>query len=55
MQRMHGPEDEKRSIVIVPDDQRVERLHARVPEQRQGLLRMFEAEEFVDVPVVKQR
>lgn len=50
MRRMHGPEDEKRSIVILPEEDRLAWLNAKAPEDRKAFWELFEAEVFSDVP-----
>lgn len=50
MRRFHGPEDEKRSVVVVPPDDYTAWLHAAAEEQARGLLRPFPAADFTAEP-----
>jgi len=50
MQRMHGPEDEKRSIVIVPDEDKVTWLNAKAESDRRSMLRLFDEKAFEALP-----
>lgn len=51
MRRMHGPDDEKRSIVVLEDSGPEAWLTARAPEARWALMKPFEAEAFCTTPV----
>ena len=46
MQRFHKPGDEKRSVVILPDDAWGDWLRAKSEEAARGFLRLFEASGF---------
>jgi putative SOS response-associated peptidase YedK len=48
MGRMHGPEDEKRSVVVLGDDTRTDWLRAQRAQDRQGFIELFDGSEFVD-------
>ncbi|WP_029891640.1 SOS response-associated peptidase [Polycyclovorans algicola] len=48
MARMHGPEDEKRSVVVLGDDTRSDWLRAQRATDRQGFIELFDGSEFVD-------
>lgn len=42
MVRMHKPEDERRSVVILPDGARGDRLRAPSEAEARGMLRLLE-------------
>lgn len=46
MGRMHGPEDEKRSVVVLDDEDRDKWLNARQAADRSQFLELFESEAF---------
>ena len=48
MGRMHGLEDEKRSVVVLGDDTRTDWLGAQRAHDRQGFIELFDGSEFVD-------
>lgn len=48
MGRMHGPEDEKRSVVVLGDEQRLEWLNAHRVSDRERFLELFDSASFED-------
>ena len=50
MGRMHGPEDEKRSVVVLEGDDRNRWLGASRPVDRPQFLELFDPEDYEDIP-----
>lgn len=54
MQRMHGTDDEKRSVVVLSRDQVTDWLYAKDPNDRMQMLKPFDADEFEDRPAPRK-
>lgn len=50
MQQFHAPEDEKRSVVILDDDEWMDWLSAKTDSDLQGFLRLFDPADFKASP-----
>ncbi len=55
MGRMHGPEDEKRSVVALEGDDRNRWLGASRPEDRAQFLELFDSDDYEDTPSPRAR
>ncbi len=51
MQRMHAPNDEKRSVVVVPPEDYARWLDAKDEEEIRSMLRLFDAVQFAAAPL----